>query len=215
MDELINYWYNQYGSPSDPSGCGPFSIAMAADLIHGDPKYLTGWDVERRLDRDLGKIPGIGMPSWWFFSENLSSITGKPVQYESGSSIWDLQYALLNKELPVVAVAWESDSQLHHDIKLDLNPYEQYIDEITNMKDINGNIKSLCDLSQLGKNLQKLNIGHYMVAVGFDSYQGRLYFLDPGSTTGGITHYSYQEWDTKWRTGNVFIQAGAMWKISP
>ncbi|HUI87939.1 MAG TPA: RHS repeat-associated core domain-containing protein [Anaerolineales bacterium] len=95
----------------DGSGCGPYSIAMAANLF-GD-KNLLGGNVQNDLESWVWrKVPGYGMPTWSGFGQDLSRYTSGQVDQYSHATISDLQGAILNDKLPVVAVSWQTTGQI-------------------------------------------------------------------------------------------------------
>jgi hypothetical protein len=108
-EELIRYF--QYQGYYNSTGCGPYSIAIAANLF-GD-KNLLGGNIQNDLESWVWrKLPGYGMPTWSGFGQDLSRYTSGTVDQYSGASIGDLEGAILQGKLPVVAVSWQTTGQI-------------------------------------------------------------------------------------------------------
>ena len=180
--QFLPYFQSQL--PDHPQGCGPFAIAMAANLhnrTHPGSNF-QGSQVEAFLERKGLKIHGFGMPTWLGYGKALRHFVGGKVQYKSHASIRDLLAAIKNNQLVVVAISWETTWQIFHD-------------------------------------LRHATVGHYMVAVGFETQCEQLYFLNPAlSASDGATQLSswkMQDFDKNWNgTWNIFIRQGSMWTIS-
>jgi hypothetical protein len=180
--ELCQYFQSQI--PGHPQGCGPYSIAMAANVFNSRFRATDyqGGEVEKKLEHFWLKIPGFGMPTWFGVKKALKLFIQGKVDANSHSSLMDIQHALIENKLPMVAISWQSTKEII-------------------------------------SNLKKATVGHYMVAVGFDTAKNKLFFLNPGLTQKeGISHLfsiSYQEFETFWNEkSNLFITPGSIWTIS-
>ena len=181
-NELCNYFQTQV--PGHPQGCGPYSIAMAANLYNSklQATEYQGADVEKILEHRWLKIPGLGMPTWFGVRKGLRLFTQGKVDSTKHASLWDIQHAITDNQLPIIAISWQSTKEIAADIK-------------------------------------EATVGHYMVAVGFDTSNNQMFFLNPGvATNEGSSHLftiSYQELDKLWnKKSNLFIRPGSMWTIS-
>ena len=113
-DQLLEYFQSQSG---DKSGCGPFTIAMAANLYNGKIIY-QGADVEKTIEANWLKIPGYGMPTGLPFSDFLRYFSGGQIDFSDiPANIGDVEQAIENNKLPVVAICWQTDFQILSDIK--------------------------------------------------------------------------------------------------
>jgi uncharacterized protein YvpB len=182
LDELLESAQLQ----GNKTGCGPYSIAMAANLYNNPgactANGLQGNKVQNHLQWTMQKSPLLGMPTQggglWatYYASALQSYVPDAVvtQYEN-STIFDLKNAIVRDAIVVVAVSWQTDEQIISD---PLNA----------------------------------TVGHYMVAVGFD--KNNIHFLD--SYVGGVTTYSNETFNYRWNeTSNSFIAPGTMFTISP
>jgi RHS repeat-associated protein len=197
QDKLLSYWQTQ--EPGYPTGCGPFAIAIAANLYNSSYKgsNYKGADIEAFLEETGSKIRGLGMPSWLNFGGSLGYYAHGWVDYKSNASVEDLELAIENNKLPVVAVSWQSSDTINKLFWQDMCPNGKF--NIFHKPDF-GNI----------------TVGHYMVAVGFDPQKDQIIFLDPGIRVKQLHYYSYQEFNNDWNgTSNQFIQVGSMWTIFP
>jgi hypothetical protein len=180
-EQLLPFFQSQL--PEHAQGCGPFSIAMAANLCNYFSKESNykGEAVEALLERKGLKIHGFGMPTWLGYGKALREFAPGKVEYKSHASIQDLEQAISNNKLPVVAIAWQTTWEILRD-------------------------------------LRHASVGHYMVAVGYELKNERIYFLNPAlSSKEGIEHlcsWTDQEFDKAWNgTRNIFIRPGSMWTI--
>jgi hypothetical protein len=89
---------------SHPSGCGPYAIAMAANLFNTSYKSTNykGADVETFLQNTGSKIPGVGLDTWINFGAALQYYAHGWVEYKSNASLEDLELAIENEELGTV-----------------------------------------------------------------------------------------------------------------
>lgn len=182
QEQLLRYFQSQF--PEHPSSCGPFAIAMAANLYNGLFQYADyqGANVESVLERRWIKIPGLGMPAWLGYARALRQFVLGRVEHKSNACIKDLELAVSDNTLPVVAVSWQTTLEILRDI-----PHA--------------------------------TVGHYMVVVGYDTPNERIYFLNPAllSKEGAsqLFSMSYQELEEVWiGTSNIFIPPGSIWIIS-
>jgi len=179
---LLSYFQSQF--PEHGQGCGPFSIAMAANLCNNSsakPGYM-GAEIEAELERRGLKIHGFGMPTWLGFRRGLALFAPGKLEYKNHARIQDLEQAIAENNLPLVAIAWQTTLEVLRD-------------------------------------LRHASVGHYMVGVGYDLENERIYFLNPGlgpqEGLKALSSWSYREFDKYWnQTWNIFIQPGSMWTIS-
>jgi len=186
--QLISYFQTQ---GKDSTGCGPYSIAMAANLFnssYGKRTNFLGGDIQNDLEKK-GRKPSIlgiplGIPTWWGFASDLQSyVKGNVTKYRS-ATVSDLKHAILDNHLPIVAVSWQTD----------------------------------IDIASTLTTHKPTPVGHYLVAVGFNDMS--VSFLDPGmSQTEGSSRlqtYTNEQLDNMWNgTSNSAIEPGAMFVISP
>jgi RHS repeat-associated protein len=96
----------------DGSGCGPTSLAMAANLFGGS-NSLKGGEMEKTLEDEGLKLPGLGMPPSWVTTQMaFLKYSGGEVNYQTNSTIADLKNALLHNELPVVNYANQTNGEI-------------------------------------------------------------------------------------------------------
>jgi RHS repeat-associated protein len=111
--ELLSYAQKQ----DSGSGCGPYSIAMALNLISGNPNEYTGHEIQDELERlhlkpdRLGMTPKLFLTLWAF----QYYFRGRAPYYTS-AGISDLKSALREDKLPVVVFANQSNDQILSDI---------------------------------------------------------------------------------------------------
>jgi len=181
--ELLPYFQSQY--PGYDEGCGPFSIAMAANLCNRNiqvSNYL-GVNVQAILEQKGLKIPGYGMPTWFGVSRALGNFARGQVEHQSNASIDDLQQAIANNKIVVVALAWQTTRQILSDI-----PHATV-----------GHYMVAVGFNKADGVLIFLNPG-----LQLNEGASHLYTL---------TNQAFdQNWNG---TSNIFIQAGSMWKVSP
>ena len=181
--ELLSYFQSQL--PGNAEGCGPFSIAMAANLCnryHQASSYL-GADVQATLEQKGLKIRGYGMPTWLGVSRALDDFAEGQVEHKSGASIDDLEQAISNNEIAVVALAWQTSWEILRDI-----PHATV-----------GHYMVAVGFDRQGGVVIFLN-------PGLQAFEGsaQLYSL---------TFEEFDKnWNG---TSNMFVQAGSMWMVSP
>jgi hypothetical protein len=94
-----------------PSGCGPFSMAMAANLLAGK-KVWDGADTERVLEQSGRKIPHFGIPprfqprAFQYLAPDLKT----DLKINAGES--DLLSCLAEGSPALVTLSWETNAQL-------------------------------------------------------------------------------------------------------
>ena len=115
--ELLPYFQSQY--PGSAEGCGPFSIAMAANLCnrYHEASNFRGADVQSVLERKGLKLAGYGMPTWWGFGVALGNFAQGQVVHKGRASIDDLEQVISNNEIAVVALAWQTTWEILRDIR--------------------------------------------------------------------------------------------------
>ena len=181
--ELLPYFQSQY--PGNAEGCGPFSIAMAANLCnrnHPGANYL-GADVQATLQQKGLKIPGYGMPTWLAFSRALGNFAQGQVEHKSSACIDDLEHAISDNKIVVVALAWQTTWEILRDI-----PHATV-----------GHYMVAVGFDKEGSLLIFLN-------PGLQSNEGSAHLYT-------MTFQEFdQYWNG---TSNLFVQAGSMWTISP
>ena len=182
-EELLPYFQSQY--PGNAEGCGPFSIAMAANLCnrYHQASYFLGADVQTTLEKKGLKIPGYGMPTWLGVGRGLSSFTQGQVEHRSGGSIADLQQAISSNKIVVVALAWQSTWEILRDI----------------LHATVGHYMVAVGFDQQAGQLIFLNPG-LQESEGCDHLFSQTY------------QDFDQNWNC---TSNLFVQAGSMWMVSP
>jgi hypothetical protein len=111
---LAAFW--QYQLPGHPSGCGPYCIAMGANLISAKP-LCAGVDVYKILERRLLKPPGFGIPSWWYQRALKYFYPDQKVGYRRGAQIDDLKQALREDRVVIVAIAWQTNREIFSNIR--------------------------------------------------------------------------------------------------
>jgi hypothetical protein len=181
--ELLPYFQSQY--PGNAEGCGPFSIAMAANLCnrYHEASNYRGAEVQAILEKKGLKIPGYGMPTWWGVARALDEFAQGQAEHKSGGSIADLAQAISNNQIVVVALAWQTTWEILSDIR----------------HATVGHYMVTVGFDQPGGRLIFLNPG-----LQPDEGSAHLYpmtFQDFDKNWNG--------------TSNLFVQAGSMWTISP
>jgi hypothetical protein len=181
--ELLPYFQSQY--PGNAEGCGPFSIAMAANLCnryHQASNYL-GAEVQASLEQKRWKLRGYGMPTWLGYSRALGDFAQGLVEHKSGGSIDDLQQAISNNKIVIVALAWQTTWQILRDIR----------------HATVGHYMVAVGFDPQGGKLIFLNPG--------------LQPGDGTTHLDALTFQEFNlNWK---ETSNLFVQAGSMWTISP
>ncbi len=181
--ELLPYFQSQY--PGNAEGCGPFSIAMAANLCnrYHQATHFLGTDVQATLEKKGLKIPGYGMPTWLAYGRALGRFAQGPVEHKSGASLDDLVQALSNNKIAVVALAWQTTWEILRDI-----PHATV-----------GHYMVAVGFDQQGGQLFFLNPGLLLGEGSTALYSMKFQDFD-------------QYWNG---TSNLFVQAGSMWMVSP
>jgi hypothetical protein len=181
--QLLPYFQSQY--PGSATGCGPFSIAMAANLCNRNQQgsKALGADVQANLERKCLKLHGFGMPTWWNYGRALENFAHKPVEHRRKASIGDLVQAISNNKIVIVALAWQTTWEILSDIR-----------HVTV-----GHYMVAVGFDELREMLICLNPG-LEVKEG-TSHLYSMTFLEFNSF-----------WNEK---SNLFVQAGSMWMISP
>ena len=181
--ELLSYFQSQL--PGNAEGCGPFSIAMAANLCHRyhQASHFLGADVQAILEKKGLKIPGYGMPTWLGYGRALGNFARGQVEHKNGASIDDLEQAISNNKVVVVALAWQTTWEILRDI-----PHATV-----------GHYMVAVGFDQQGGLLIFLNPGLQLSEGSAHLYS--LTFQD-----------FYKYWNG---TRNLFVHAGSMWMVSP
>ena len=181
--ELLLYFQSQL--PGNAEGCGPFSIAMAANLCnryHQASSYL-GSDVQTILEQKRLKIPGYGMPTWLAYGKALGSFAQGNIEHKRGASINDLEQAISSNKIVVVALAWQTTWEILRDI-----PHATV-----------GHYMLAVGFDQQSALLIFLNPG--LQADEGSSHLYSMAFQDFDKYWNDMS--------------NLFIQAGSMWTVSP
>jgi hypothetical protein len=181
--QLLPYFQSQF--PGHASGCGPFTIAIAANLYNS--KYLSsktqGAEVEAVLERKGLKMHGLGMPTWLgLYSLALRSFVQGRVEFKGHASIQDLQAAITDNHLAVVAISWQTTGEILRDLRhARVGHY----------------------MLAVGINIQKERL--YFLNPGLSLKEG----------AAQLSCWTFQEFDKYWNaTRNIFIRPGSMWTIS-
>jgi len=181
--EILPYFQSQY--PGNAEGCGPFSIAMAANLCnrYHQPSNFLGAEVQATLEKKGLKIPGYGMPTWFGFNSALGDFAQGQVEHKSAGSINELEQAISNNQIVVVALAWQTTWEILKDI-----PHATV-----------GHYMVAVGFDQQGGQMIFLNPGlqpsegsTHLYPIAFQDFD--------------------QNWN---KTSNLFVQAGSMWTITP
>ncbi|HVM72970.1 MAG TPA: C39 family peptidase [Anaerolineales bacterium] len=181
--QLLPYFQSQY--PGNAEGCGPFSIAIAANLCNRNQaasNYL-GANIQAILEQKGLKLRGYGMPTWFGYTRSLGNFARGRVEYRNHASIADLQLAISSNKIVVVALAWQTTWEILVDI-----PHAtvgHYMVAI-------GYDHSSALLYFLNPGLQAQDGSSHLYSMAcqeFDRY-----------------------WNG---TSNLFVQPGSMWMISP
>ncbi len=181
--ELLPYFQSQY--PGSAEGCGPFSIAMAANLCnrYHDASTYLGANVQSTLERKGLKLRGYGIPTWWGFSAALDNFVQGQVEHKGGASIDDLEQAISNNEIVVVALAWQTTWEILRDIR----------------HATVGHYMVAVGFDKPGSRLIFLN-------PGLQPNEGSAHLYS-------MTYQEFtQNWKN---TSNLFVWPGSMWTVSP
>ena len=181
--ELLPYFQSQY--PGNAEGCGPFSIAMAANVCNRNqqgPNYL-GANVQAILEHKGLKLHGFGMPTWWDFSRALGNFARGRVDHKRRACIDDLELAISNNQIAVVALAWQTTWEILRDIRhATVGHYMVAV----------GFDKAGGQVIFLNPGLQPNEGTAHLYAMTFQEFD--------------------KYWNG---TSNLFVQAGSMWTVSP
>jgi hypothetical protein len=182
-EELLPYFQSQF--PGNAEGCGPFAIAMAANLCsrtHQGSNF-KGVDVQTILERKGLKIHGLGMPTWLGYGRSLGHFAQGRVEYKSKASIDDLEQAISKEKIVVVAVAWQTTREILRDIR----------------HATVGHYMVAVGFDPRGARIFFLN-------PGLDLMEGSSYLFS-------MRYQKFNKyWNG---IGNIFVRAGSMWTITP
>jgi hypothetical protein len=181
--QFLPYFQSQL--PNHPQGCGPFSIAMAANLgnrFYDKETNVSGEEVEQELEHKALKIHGFGMPTWWGYSRSLGLFIPGKAEYKNHACIQDLEQAISENQLSIVAIAWQTTIQILRDIRhASVGHYMVAV----GYNPVDGII--------------------YFLNPALYTKEGREH----------LSAWTYQEFDKYWNgTWNLFIRPGCMWKIT-
>ncbi len=182
-EQILRYFQSQL--PGNAEGCGPFSIAMAANLCNrNQPEAKTlGADVQAILERKFLKLHGFGMPTWLDYGRSLRNFTHRRVEHKRKATINDLEQAISNNKIVIVALAYQTNWEILRDIRhATVGHYMVAVGF-----DRQAGRVIFLNPGQLPK--EGTSHLHSMTFQEFDKY-----------------------WNG---TSNLFIQAGSMWTISP
>ena len=182
-EQLLLYFQSQH--PGNAAGCGPFSIAMAANLWNRNQQgsnYL-GAGVQNLLERKGLKMCGFGMPTWLGYGRALGHFAQGRVEHKSKAAIDDLEQAISNNKIVIVALAWQTTWEILRDIR-----HARV-----------GHYMVVVGLDKPGGLLIFLNPGLELKDGSFHLYTMTFQEFD-------------KYWND---TSNLFIQSGSMWTISP
>jgi hypothetical protein len=181
--ELLPYFQSQF--PGDAAGCGPFSIAIAANLCNRNlpGANFLGLNVQAILERKGLKIRGFGMPTWLGYTRSLCNFARGRVEHKKRASLDDFEQAISNNKIVVVALAWQTTWEILRDIRhARVGHY----------------------MVAVGFEEQSQRI--FFLNPGLDSKEG-------SSCLYPMSYQEFAKyWNG---TRNIFIQAGSMWLISP
>ncbi len=181
--ELLPYFQSQF--PGSPEGCGPYSIAMAANLCnrYHDASNFRGPEVQSILERKGLKLRGYGMPTWWGMSAALDNFAQGQVEHKGRACFDDLERAISNNEIVVVAVAWQTTWEILRDIR----------------HATVGHYMVVVGFDKPGGRLIFLN-------PGLQPSEGATHLYS-------MTYQDFnQSWN---ETSNLFVWPGTMWTVSP
>jgi len=182
-EQLLPYFQSQY--PGNAAGCGPFSIAMAANLWNRNQQssnYL-GPGVQAILERKGLKLRGFGMPTWLGYGRALGHFAQGRVEYRSKAAIDDLEQAISNNKIVIVALAWQTTWEILRDIRH----------------------------ARVGHYLVAVGFDIQSSLIIF--LNPGLELKDGTSHLYSMTFEEFEKyWNG---TSNLFIQPGSMWTISP
>jgi hypothetical protein len=182
-EQFLLYFQSQY--PGNAAGCGPFSIAMAANLCnrnHQSSNYL-GANVQAILEKKGLKLRGFGMPTWLGYGRSLGNFARGRVEFKSRAAIDDLEQALSNNKIVIVALAWQTTWEILRDIRH----------------------------ARVGHYLVAVGFDIQSSLIIF--LNPGLELKDGTSHLYSMTFEEFEKyWNG---TSNLFIQPGSMWTISP
>jgi hypothetical protein len=181
--QLLAYFQSQY--PGNFEGCGPFSIAMAANLCNRNKQgsnYL-GANVQSILEKKGLKLRGFGMPTWLGYGRSLGNFARGRVEYKSKAAIDDLMQALSSNKIVIVALAWQTTWEIVRDIRH----------------------------ARVGHYMVAVGFDKQAGLIIF--LNPGLELMDGSSQLYSMTFQELDKyWNG---TSNIFVQAGSMWMISP
>jgi hypothetical protein len=181
--ELVSFFQSQY--PGSATGCGPFSIAMAANLCNRNQQgsNFLGTDVQAILERKCLKLLGFGMPTWLNYGRALESFAHRPVEHKRKASIDDLEQAISINKIVIVALAWQTTWEILRDLRHATVGHYMVAVGFDKQRGVLIFLNPGLDLKDGTSHL------YSMTFLEFNSF-----------------------WNKK---SNLFVQAGTMWMISP
>jgi len=191
--------------PGFGSGCAPFSMAMATNILTGG--NISGANMTAAMETTADKF-GTSPFSLLFGGYGELEIGG--VELGTGMMPQD-QARGLNK-------LFQSVDKAHPPFVAELKTGETSTDLIDN---INHGYPTIVSISwgsdQLGLPTDP-GIGHAMVVVGYNPSTGQFAFLDPAPgalITDFSAQYQNRDFEKTWAQGNVFIPGGSMVTLKP
>ena len=176
---------------TDRSGCAPTSMAIALNIVEGNPSRLNSTDFLDYLEDKYYKIPGIGIPTQPYFptinqGDILMDLYGSTydIELRTGATKDELKNTLSSNAVAIVSVSWETNLEI-----------------------------AILQAEKIFGQGNGPTVGHAMVLAGYDQDTIEYIFLDPG--TGGLKYYKEPDLEQIWlNQPNIFIPPGSMVVIS-
>lgn len=182
---LITYFQTQYTDGDGGDGCGPYSLAMAANLIQNNGHHWTGHFILSMLEAQGVKPPKLGIPASWFQNGVRYFIPNAQVEYHTDLTTTDLTDRLKGGTLSIVTISNEKDETILDDIVFSTGEW---------CYDVNNYLHPNSD-----SHMRWPTVGHYMVLVGYDFTNNKLLFLNPGDySESKLSSSTIQEFESSW-----------------
>ncbi len=184
--------YSQSQLPNSPTGCGPYSLAIAMNLLFGE-QVFDGYTIEEFFERMGYKYPNIGIPSPNFENAAESLLFDETIlTFSTNMTVEDLLNSLEQGNFSIVAVSWQGNLQI----------IETAFENLLGI-DINSNGV-----------IEAPTVGHYMVFVSYDADNDLLGFLDPGQMDKNLRWLTRGEFEKIWlKQPNIAIPSGSTIKV--
>lgn len=170
----------------DTPFCGPYSLAIAANLI--TKKTYTGLDINDFLILKHKKYKNYGIPGKPLASGGQLLLPDYDVTYQRNGTLEQLKDNVDNGVITLVGVSWQTTGEIL-ELMFMSNPANKMMEGVT--------------------------VGHWMVVAGYDDISEHILLIDPGNKTGEpFTSWTYSKFEEKWlETRNLLIGNGDLIEV--